>query len=148
MCWDTKKEEGGFNFSNYERNKQLKTDLKHKNKKTGTTIVGSIFKDGVVLGVDAHTTEGPIVPDLDWMKIQYLALNIYSCGAGIEVDLLMVTQMMASELELWRLYTGRESRIIHAEARLTNHLFRYQGYIGANLIIGGIDVSGPKIINI
>ena len=47
-----------------------------------------------------------------------------------------------------RLYTGRQSRIIQAETRLTNYLFRYQGYIGAALIIGGIDVNGPQIVNI
>ena len=115
MYWDTKKEEGGFNFSNYERNKQLKTDLKHKYKKTGTTIVGTIFKDGVVLGADKRATEGPIVADLDCMKIHYLAPNMYCCGAGTAADLAMVTKMMASELELHRLYTGRQSRIIQAE---------------------------------
>ena len=82
------------------------------------------------------------------MKIHYLAPNMYCCDAGTAVDLEMVTQMMASELELQRLYTGRELRIIQAEKRLTNHLFRYQGYIGATLIIGGIDVKGPQIVNI
>ena len=45
MYWDLKDNEGGFDFSNYERNKQINTDLKHKYKKTGTTIVGTIFKD-------------------------------------------------------------------------------------------------------
>ena len=149
MYWDIKKDtEGGFDFSNYERNKSLNTDLKHKYKKTGTTIVGTIFKDGVVLGSDTRATEGPIVADLDCVKVHYLAPNMYCCGAGTAADLKMVTQMMASELELQRLYTGRQSRIIHAETRLTNYLFRYQGYIGAALIIGGIDVNGPQIVNI
>ena len=149
MYWDIKKDtEGGFDFSNYERNKALNTNLKHKYKKTGTTIVGTIFKDGVVLGADTRATEGPIVADLDCMKIHYLAPNMYCCGAGTAADLEMVTQMMASELELQRLYTGRQSRIIHAETRLTNYLFRYQGHIGAALIIGGIDVNGPQIVNI
>ena len=137
MYWDINKgTEGGFDFSNYERNKSLNTNLKHKYKKTGTTIVGTIFKDGVVLGADTRATEGPIVADLDCMKIHYLAPNMYCCGAGTAADLEMVTQMMASELEMHRLYTGRQSRIIQAETRLTNYLFRYQGYIGAALIIG------------
>ena len=44
MYWDIKKDnEGGFDFSNYERNKSLNTNLKHKYKKTGTTIVGTIL---------------------------------------------------------------------------------------------------------
>ena len=106
MYWDINKgTEGGFDFSNYERNKSLNTNLKHKYKKTGTTIVGTIFKDGVVLGADTRATEGPIVADLDCMKIHYLAPNMYCCGAGTAADLEMVTQMMASELEMHRLYT-------------------------------------------
>ena len=76
MYWNIKKDEGGFNFKNYEQNKLLNTDLKHKYKKTGTTIVGTIFKDGVILGADTHATEGPIIADLDCMKIHYLAPNM------------------------------------------------------------------------
>ena len=33
MYWDINKEEGGFDFSNYERNKKLNTNLKYKYKK-------------------------------------------------------------------------------------------------------------------
>lgn len=44
--------------------------------KTGTTIVGVIFKDGVVLGADTRATEGPIVADRNCEKIHYLAKNM------------------------------------------------------------------------
>lgn len=44
--------------------------------KTGTTIVGIIFKDGVILGADTRATEGPIVSDKNCAKIHYLAKNI------------------------------------------------------------------------
>ena len=149
MYWDINKgSEGGFDFSNYERNKSLNTNLKLKYKKTGTTIVGTIFKDGIVLGADTLATEGPILADLDCMKIHYLAPNMYCCGAETAADLEMVTQMMGSELEWHRLYNGRQSRIIQAETWLTNYLFRYPGYIGAALIIWGIDTIGPQIVNI
>ncbi|XP_042016341.1 proteasome subunit beta type-10-like [Salvia splendens] len=33
--------------------------------KTGTTIVGLVFQDGVILGVDTRATEGPIVADIN-----------------------------------------------------------------------------------
>ena len=73
---------------------------------------------------------------------------MYCCGAGTAADNEFVTQMMSSELEMHRLYTGRESRIAHAEARLTQYLFKYQGYIGAHLIIGGVDCKGPQLVTI
>lgn len=44
--------------------------------KTGTTIVGIIFKDGVILGADTRATEGPIVADKNCEKIHYLAKNM------------------------------------------------------------------------
>lgn len=44
--------------------------------KTGTTICGIIFKDGVILGADTRATEGPIVADKNCSKIHYIAPNI------------------------------------------------------------------------
>lgn len=49
---------------------------KPKETKTGTTIVGIIYKDGVVLGADTRATAGPIVQDKNCEKIHFLAKNI------------------------------------------------------------------------
>ena len=147
MYWDTIDQNSGFSFRNFPRENSLPTP-KTKFTKTGTTIVGCTFSEGVILGADTRATAGPIVADPDCLKIHYLAPNMYCCGAGTAADTEMVTQLVSSELELQRLYTGSESRISHAETRLCNHLFRYQGYIGAALIIGGIDIKGPQLVTI
>ena len=47
-----------------------------KSTKTGTTIVGIIYKDGVVLGADTRATEGNIIADKNCEKIHFLAKNI------------------------------------------------------------------------
>lgn len=47
-----------------------------KTTKTGTTIAGIVFKDGVILGADTRATSGPIVSDKNCEKIHYLAPNI------------------------------------------------------------------------
>ena len=44
--------------------------------KTGTTIAGVVFKDGVVLGADTRATEDTIVADKNCAKIHYIAPNI------------------------------------------------------------------------
>ena len=44
--------------------------------KTGTTIAGFIFKDGVILGADTRATEGNIVADKNCQKLHYMAPNI------------------------------------------------------------------------
>lgn len=54
--------------------------------KTGTTIVGILCKDAVVLGADTRATAGEIVEDKNCEKIDYMAPNIYCCGAGTAAD--------------------------------------------------------------
>lgn len=55
---------------------------------------------------------------------------------------------MASNLELMRLNTGRDSRISTVVARLTTMLHKHMGHIGAALIIGGYDAKGPQLVMI
>lgn len=67
------------------------------------------------------------------------------CGAGTAADTEMTTQMIASQLELHKLYTNRVARVCTANQMLKQYLFRYQGYIGAALILGGVDVEGSHL---
>ncbi len=92
--------------------------------KTGTTICGVIYKDGVVLGADTRATEGSIVADKNCAKIHYISKNIYCCGAGTSADTENVTDMIASQLELHRLATGAEPRVVTAMTRLKQKLFQ------------------------
>eukprot|EP01115_Flamella_aegyptia_P008973 TRINITY_DN3768_c0_g1_i1.p1 TRINITY_DN3768_c0_g1~~TRINITY_DN3768_c0_g1_i1.p1 ORF type:complete len:292 (-),score=52.28 TRINITY_DN3768_c0_g1_i1:29-904(-) len=142
---------GGFNFDLVKRNEFLteKVGMKMpKMKKTGTTIVGLIFKDGVVLGADTRATEGSIVADKNCEKIHYIAPNIYCCGAGTSADTENTTALISSQLELHRLSTGREARVVTAKTMLKQMLFRYQGHISAALVLGGVDVTGPSLYTI
>ncbi|KAG7017793.1 Proteasome subunit beta type-7-B [Cucurbita argyrosperma subsp. argyrosperma] len=138
---------GGFNFDLCRRNDMLaKKGLKSPSYlKTGTTIVGLIFKDGVILGADTRATEGPIVADKNCEKIHYMAPNIYCCGAGTAADTEAVTDMVSSQLQLHRYHTGRESRVVTALTLLKKHLFGYRGYVSAALVLGGVDVTGPHL---
>ncbi|MGH0119860.1 UNVERIFIED_CONTAM: hypothetical protein FKN15_059241 [Acipenser sinensis] len=145
---------GGFSFENSKRNALLEaefTKLGHSlpaARKTGTTICGVVFKDGVVLGADTRATEGMIVADKNCSKIHYISPNIYCCGAGTAADTEMTTQIISSNLELHALSTGRPSRVATANRMLKQMLFRYQGYIGAALVLGGVDSAGPHLYSI
>jgi len=141
---------GGFSFDLVQRNALLqRTGLKMpKATSTGTTIAGIIYKDGVVLGADTRATEGPIVADKNCQKIHYIAPNIYCCGAGTAADTENVTNVIASSLELHRLRTGRQSRIVNACRSLKQHLFKYQGQVSAALVLGGVDYTGPHLYSI
>lgn len=60
----------------------------------------------------------------------------------------MTTKLIASHLELHRLYTGRVVPVKTANQMLKQMLFRYQGYIGAALVLGGVDNDGPHLFSI
>jgi 20S proteasome subunit beta 2 len=64
--------------------------------KTGTTIAGIVYKDGVVLGADTRATGGSEVADKNCQKIHYLAPNIYCCGAGTAADTEKTTELIRS----------------------------------------------------
>lgn len=118
--------------------------------KTGTTIVGVRFEGGIVLGADTRATSGSIVADKNCAKIHYLAPNIYCCGAGTAADTEATTELIAGRLELHRMNTGgRMSRTVTAMTMLKQYLFRYQGHIGAALVLGGVDsVNGPQLYTV
>ncbi|XP_077778923.1 proteasome subunit beta type-7-like isoform X2 [Podarcis muralis] len=145
---------GGFSFHNCARNSQLEAEGTKKGlrlptaHKTGTTIAGVVFKDGVVLGADTRATEGMVVADKNCSKIHYISPNIYCCGAGTAADTEMTTQLISSNIELHSLSTGRLPRVVTANRMLKQMLFRYQGYIGAALVLGGVDVTGAHLYSI
>ena len=74
---------GGFNFENVHRNALIEAQLQksssnNSNKtnnitplatKTGTTIVGLVYKNGIVLGADTRSTNDTTVADKNCEKI-------------------------------------------------------------------------------
>uniref|UniRef100_A0A672PFH6 Proteasome subunit beta n=1 Tax=Sinocyclocheilus grahami TaxID=75366 RepID=A0A672PFH6_SINGR len=150
----TKTLTGGFSFENTRRNAVLEANLSEKGysapnaRKTGTTIAGLIFKDGVILGADTRATDDMVVADKNCMKIHYIAPKIYCCGAGVAADAEVTTQMMSSNVELHSLSTGRPPLVAMVTRQLKQMLFRYQGHIGSSLIVGGVDINGPQLYSI
>jgi len=142
--------EGGFSFDNCARNALLEKmgHVAPRFRKTGTTIVGLIFEDGVILGADTRATEDTTVADKNCEKIHYIAPNIYCCGAGTAADTEMTTNMISSNLELHRYTTGRPSRVCTANRMLKQYLYGYQGHISAALVLGGVDCNGPHLYSI
>lgn len=152
----------GFDFSNVHRNtfihnvaaQQQSASTNSKQSflptamKTGTTIVGLTYKGGVVLGADTRATGGTEVADKDCEKIHYLAPNIYCCGAGTAADTEKTTELIASQLELLRMNTKTQSRVVASCTLLKRMLFRYQGNVSAALVLGGVDITGPHVYQI
>jgi len=115
---------------------------------TGTTIVGCIFDNGVVIAADTRATSGPIVADKNCEKLHFISPNIWCAGAGTAADTEFTTSLISSNLELHSLSTGRTPRVVTVMTLLKQHLFRYQGHIGAYLVVAGVDPTGVGLFTV
>ena len=101
-----------------------------------------------MLGADTRATEGDTVADKECEKIHYIADNIWCCGAGTSADTENTTLNVSSQLELHRLATGKQPRVVTACTMLKRMLFRYQGHVSAALVLGGVDCNGPSLYTV
>lgn len=141
---------GGLNFDNFQRNQflQAKGVSQPTATSTGTTIVGCKFNGGVIIAADTRATAGSIVADKNCEKLHRLAPKIWCAGAGTAADTEMVTQLIGSNLELHSLAQNRPPRVITALTLLKQHLFKYQGHLGAYLIVAGSDPTGAHLMSV
>ncbi|XP_005808235.1 proteasome subunit beta type-7-like [Xiphophorus maculatus] len=142
----------GFNFENATRNAALEALFEGgqtpKPLKTGTTIAGVVFKDGVVLGADTRATSSEVVADKMCEKIHFISPNMYCCGAGTAADTEKTTELLSSNLSIFSLNSGRNPRVVMAVNILQDMLYRYHGQIGANLLLGGVDCTGNHLYTV
>jgi len=140
----------GFDFSNHARNAALHAQgvPLPKATSTGTTIVGCIFDGGVVIAADTRATSGPIVADKNCEKLHFISPQIWCAGAGTAADTEFTTALISSQLELHALSTGRKPRVVTCMTMLKQHLFQYQGHIGAYLVVAGVDPTGVGLFTV
>lgn len=58
------------------------------------------------------------------------------------------TSLISSNLELHSLSTGRKPRVVTCMTLLKQHLFKYQGHIGAYLVVAGVDPTGVHLFTV
>ena len=80
--------------------------------KHGTTTVGIVCKDGIVLGADKRATfAGRIIADKNVDKIAIISDNMAVTTAGSVSDVQLITKLIRAELTLLRIRTGREVNV-------------------------------------
>ncbi len=108
--------------------------------KTGTTCIGLLFKDGVLLAADRRMTAGYIATDKS-SKIYELSKFIVGTTAGHAADNQRMMRHMQGELKLIELKTERPAKVSEA-AMIINSVqysaLRTQGSI-VSIILGGYD---------
>ncbi|MEM0230616.1 MAG: proteasome subunit beta [Candidatus Woesearchaeota archaeon] len=82
--------------------------------KTGTTTVGIVCKDGIVLAADKRATAGYLIASKKTEKIHQISENIAVTMAGTASDAQLLVKIARAELKLKALRTGQEISVKEA----------------------------------
>jgi len=120
-----------------------------KVRKTGTTTVGMVCKDGVVLAADKKSTFGNLIASKETDKIYSLDDHIAMTIAGLSGDAQALVRYMTAELKLFSIENKRRISVKGAATLLSNILHGNKFYpFYVQLIIAGFDTSGPAIFDL
>lgn len=75
-------------------------ELKNSILKTGTTILGIVCKDGVVMASDRQSTAGNIVMNKDSEKTKKILDSFLFSGTGMVSDIQRTAKLLSAELRL------------------------------------------------
>lgn len=118
-------------------------------KKTGTTTVGLICKDGVVLAAEKKSTMGYLVASKESKKILPIADHIVLTIAGASGDAQTLARYMRAEVKIFEIQNKRRISVKGAATLLANILQSSKFYpYYVQLIIAGYDFTGPKIFDL
>jgi proteasome beta subunit len=115
----------------------------------GTTTVGIICKEGVILASDTRVTMGFFVAHHKGKKIYKIDDHLAMTISGNVADAQRTVEILRVNAQLYRLNTARPMPLSSAARLVANLLFssRYAPLI-AQVLIGGMDDSGPHVFSI
>jgi len=115
----------------------------------GTTTVGLIFKDGVVLATEMRATMGNLIASKRAKKIYKISPRIGMTTAGGVGDAQQLVRIMQVECSLYEMRRGRTMSVGAASTLLSNYLNqnRYYPYY-VQLLMGGCDGDGPSVYSV
>ncbi len=111
-------------------------------QKKGTTTVGIVCRDGVVLAADKRASMGWLIANKDVEKIFQVSNWIALTVAGGVSDAFSVAKLLKAELDLYRLNTGMEPSLTVASNLLGTIVYSsFKSFVPymTQLIVGGLD---------
>jgi proteasome beta subunit len=114
--------------------------------KTGTTTVGIVCKDGVVLAAEKKATLGYLVASKDDVKIVQVMPHIGMTQAGSVGDIQALVRFLKAEATLYELRENKRISVNAAATLLANIMYggRWFPYL-VQIILAGYDENGPQL---
>lgn len=115
----------------------------------GTTTIGVVCKDGVILASDTRVTMGYYVAHKAGKKVYKIDDHIGMTIAGTVADAQRVVDILIANAKLYKINMNRPMPISSAARMVANLLFQNR-YIplATQVLVGGVDDSGPHVYNI
>ncbi len=113
----------------------------------GTTTIGVVCKDGVILASDTRVTMGYFIAHKQGKKVYKIDDHIGMTIAGSVADAQKVIDIITANAQLYRINLNRPMPIAAAARMTSNLLFSARGLM-AQVLVGGVDDTGPHVFNL
>ena len=115
----------------------------------GTTTIGIVFSDGVVLATEKRATMGYMIASKTAKKIYQITDSIGMTTAGGVGDAQQLARLMSVESNLYQMRRRTQISVGASATLLSNYLNqnRYFPYY-VQLLVGGIDETGPSVYSV
>ncbi|MDD5419368.1 MAG: archaeal proteasome endopeptidase complex subunit beta [Methanomicrobiaceae archaeon] len=115
----------------------------------GTTTVGLVFDNGVVLATEKRATMGNMIASKRAKKVYQITKRIGMTTAGGVGDAQQLARIMQVETRLFDMRRGKTMTVGAVSTLLSNYLNQNRFYpYYVQLLVGGVDESGPSIYSV
>jgi proteasome beta subunit len=115
----------------------------------GTTTIGVVCKDGVILASDTRVTMGFYVAHKLGKKVYKIDDHLGMTIAGTVADAQRVVDILTANAQLYKINLNRPMPV-HSAARLVANLLFSARYVplATQVLVGGVDDTGPHVFNL
>jgi proteasome beta subunit len=115
----------------------------------GTTTIGVVCKNGVILASDTRVTMGFYVAHKRGKKVYKIDDHIGMTIAGTVADAQRAVDILIANAQLYRINMGRPLPISSAARLVANLLFSSRYFpLQTQALVGGMDDGGPHVFNL
>ena len=118
-------------------------------KKTGTTTLGMVCKEGVVIATEQRATMGTLIAHKTTKKLYKIDEHLALATAGLVGDLQVLARYLTAEANLYRL--KRDSRIsVKSAATLMSNIMNQRKFAPyyVQLVLVGYDSTGGHVFSL
>ncbi|MDH7477526.1 MAG: archaeal proteasome endopeptidase complex subunit beta [Candidatus Bathyarchaeota archaeon] len=115
----------------------------------GTTTIGVVCKDGVILASDTRVTMGFYVAHKHGKKVYRIDDHLAMTISGSVADAQRTVDILTANAQLYKINMGRPLPVSSAARLVANLLFssRYAPLL-TQVLVGGVDDTGPHVYSL